>query len=286
LPLEGRRVFVNSDNGNFNGEIKVAARIIDRLSSGLYESPAACLKELINNSYDADAKRVDIFIKPDANQIIIADDGEGLNKQEFQRHFDRISESHKRDSSDVTKSGRPKIGKIGIGFIAANEICDVMEIESTKKESDELLKVSINFSEMRKDPAERKISGSSDIAKADYFGTVERTNIDDHYTYITLKNIIGDAKKILEGAGTSPLSSGDKSLYGLGSESIENILADGPKSWKEFDSYSENLLSIALNVPVKYFDNWPNLENQYEFLNDISKSVSRWDFLFLLMELS
>ena len=267
-----------SDSEGFNGEIKVAARIIDHISSGLYESPAACLKELVNNSFDADAKRVDVFVKPDANQIIIADDGEGLNKSEFQQHFDRISESHKRDSSDVTKSGRPKIGKIGIGFIAANEICDVMEIESTKKGSDELLKVNINFGEIRKDAKERRKNNGSDITKADYFGNIEKTDIDDHYTYITLKNIRGDARKILEGAGVSPHSSGNKTLYGLKPESIKTILEKGPKSWKDFDSYSENLLTIALNVPVRYYDDWPNLDTDYGFLTAISKSVEKWDF--------
>jgi hypothetical protein len=42
----------------FSGEILVSSRIIDQLSTNLYESPAACLKELINNSYDADATKV------------------------------------------------------------------------------------------------------------------------------------------------------------------------------------------------------------------------------------
>ena len=269
---------MSSNNTSFSGEIRVAARIIDHISSGLYESPAACLKELINNSYDADAKRVDVFVKPDANQIIIADDGVGLNKTEFQRHFERISESHKRETSDVTESGRPKIGKIGIGFIAANEICNVMEIESTKQGSNELLKVAINFGEMRKDPAQRKIEGGSEISKADYYGTVEEAPTDDHYTYVTLKNIIGDAKKILEGAGISPHSSGNKSLYGLRPESIKKILEKGPKSWKEFDSYSENLLSIGLNVPVRYFDDWPGPETEYEFLDEIAAAVAKWNF--------
>jgi len=217
---------VSNNDASFSGEIRVAARIIDHISSGLYESPAACLKELINNSYDADASRVDVFVKPNANQIIIADDGIGLNKAEFQQHFERISESHKRETSDVTKSGRPKIGKIGIGFIAANEICDVMEIESTKQGSNELLKVTINFSDMRKDPAQRKIKGSSEISKADYFGTVEEAPIDDHYTYVTLRNIIGDAKKILEGAEVSPHSFGSKTLYGLQPESIKKNIRE------------------------------------------------------------
>src|SRR5688572_12355851 len=101
----------------FSGEIVVASRIVDYLSSGLYESPAACLKELVNNSYDADAKLVNIFVKPDADRIIIEDDGLGISKEEFVKHFSRVSESYKREGATKTPSGRPIIGKIGIGFI-------------------------------------------------------------------------------------------------------------------------------------------------------------------------
>ena len=97
---------------HFQGEIRVAARIIDYLSSGLYQTPAACIKELINNSFDADARHVAIFVKPDADRIIIEDDGEGLSKAEFQTHFAQIAESQKRSSGESTISGRRKIGKI------------------------------------------------------------------------------------------------------------------------------------------------------------------------------
>jgi hypothetical protein len=151
---------------HFRGEITVAARIIDLLSSGLYESPAACLKELINNSFDADARNVDVFVKPDANRIIIQDDGHGMNREEFERHFRRIAESHKRDDNDTTASGRPKIGKIGIGVIAANELCERLEIFSTKTHSPDLLHVTIDFEEMRK-PADQRKKNGGDFVKAD-----------------------------------------------------------------------------------------------------------------------
>ena len=39
----------------FHGKVRVASRIIDLLSSGLYHSPAACLKELINKDTPAAA---------------------------------------------------------------------------------------------------------------------------------------------------------------------------------------------------------------------------------------
>lgn len=157
---------ITSPNEHFQGEITVAARIIDLLSSGLYESPAACLKELINNSFDADARHVDVFVKPDANRIIVQDDGTGMNRQEFERHFRRIAESHKRDDDDETATGRPKIGKIGIGVIAANELCERLEIFSTKEGSSDLLHVTIDFEEMRKPAHQRKKSGG-DFVKAD-----------------------------------------------------------------------------------------------------------------------
>src|ERR1700759_199398 len=173
----------NAEPTEFSGKITVASRIIDLLSSGLYPSPAACLKELVNNSYDADAVKVNIYVKPDADRIIIEDDGIGMNREEFEKHFKRVSESHKRDSADVTDKQRPKIGKIGIGFIAANEICEVMEIFSTKAGSSELLHVYINFAEMRK-PLEERRQGSEDIVKADYQGEILEAEVDEHYTHL------------------------------------------------------------------------------------------------------
>lgn len=263
----------------FKGKIKVASRIVDHLSSGLYESPSACLKELINNSYDADASVVNVFIKPEADRIIIEDNGHGLNEAEFKKHFSSVSESYKRVENDETEIyQRKKIGKIGIGFIAANEICDVMEIISTKKGSKEELNVVINFSEIRKDPATREKSKDGSLEKGDYEGSVKQCSKEEHYTYIFLKNIRGDARNILSGAGVSKFSGGNISLYGKTHKSICEVLkANKVKSWSVFDSYSRNMLEIGLNVPVKYHDNWmPNYLSKN--LLYIEKKVEKLNF--------
>lgn len=269
----------NDDDNVFSGEIKVASRIIDYLSSGLYHTPAACLKELVNNSYDARAKRVDIFVKPDADRIIIEDDGDGMNKDEFQKHFDRVSESHKRDGNDITEgnSPRPKIGKIGIGFIAANELCEVLEIFSTKAGSEELLHVVIDFREMRK-PIEERRRGSELIVKADYKGEILNAKKEDHYTQLFLTEIRGAAKEILAGADSQINKSQTKSLYGLKTESVAKILKN-PKlnTWKEFDSYSETMLNIGLNVPVKYHKNWMPIDYENS-VEEFEKAVAHLDF--------
>ena len=240
----------------FQGQIRVAARIIDYLSSGLYPSPAACLKELINNSYDADATEVSVSVKPDADRIIIHDNGNGMNRLEFQQHFERISESTKRAKSELTSRERPKIGKIGIGFIAANEICEVMEIFSTKRGSRELLHVTIDFSELKK-PIEKRRAGDGEIVKADYTGEILTAPPADHYTQLLLTNVRGEARSILAGAQPQRGDATVRSLYGLSPESMYARLTDADLgTWKDFDAYSETMLHVGLNVPVQYFDAW------------------------------
>jgi hypothetical protein len=267
----------NSDT--FSGEIVVASRIVDYLSSGLYDSPAACLKELINNSYDADATSVDVFVKPDADRIIVADDGHGMNREDFERHFKRISESFKRQNSDVTDAGRPKIGKIGIGFIAANEICDVMEIFSTKEGSTDLLHVSIDFAVMREDPEDRrKGEEGGEFAKADYEGEVLGTEAEGHFTQIFLKQVRGNTRKVLAGARARGHVAGKRSLYGLSASSIKRVLSDpGLKTWADFDDYSQTILQVALNVPVPYYNDWlpPDLMSE---VADFYKEVNSLNF--------
>lgn len=245
-----------SDDTQFSGEIVVASRIVDTLSSGLYETPAACLKELINNSYDADAGHVKVHVKPDADLIIIEDDGNGMTRAEFENHFARIAESHKRDDSETTKSGRPKIGKIGIGFIAANELCDVMEIESTKAGSAELLHVRIDFEAMRTAPELRRREDDG-VKKADYEGEVRATDKGAHYTRVYLTSITDNAREAVVAAHSKADERRAPSLYGLNPDSIADRVSLGKiGSWDELDLYSQTMIEVALNVPVRYPPEW------------------------------
>lgn len=240
----------------FVGPVVVTSKIVDYLSSGLYESPAACLKELVNNAYDADAKTVQVFVRPDADRIIVADDGHGMSADEFKRHFSRVSESYKRVEDDETVSGRPKIGKIGIGFIAANEICDELEIFSTKRGSEELLHVVVDFAGMRSDAESRRLADGT-IQKADYHGEVLKAGRSEHYTQLYLNGVRGEARTILANAAARGKGAKHRTLYGCDPEAFVEALRDpSVVSWQDFDEYSETLLEVALNVPVRYAPGW------------------------------
>ena len=243
------------------GEVRVASRIVDYLSSGLYESPAACLKELVNNSYDADATEVFLYVKPSARTVTIEDNGSGMTPQEFEDHFQKIADSRKRLTSDVTSTlGRKKIGRIGIGFVAANELCDVMRIESTVEGSTELLDVSVNFRAMREDPIERRAEDGS-LLKGDYEGGVLATDAGRHFTRITLTELRLGAQDDLVRSTPEPSQVAVASLYGMSPNEVREVLADSDlKTWSDLDRYSQTQLHVALNVPVAYHNRWIGID--------------------------
>jgi hypothetical protein len=178
----------------------------------------------------------------------------------------------------VTERGRPKIGKIGIGFIAANEICEEMEILTTVKGSDELLRVTVDFRQMRKPQSERR-ENDGEVVKGDYHGTTEIAEIDDHYTYVFLKEIKGIAREMFSGVQFSWGVDGDGiSLYGLKESSIAPILTKPTlKSWSQLDFYSQTMLEVGLNIPVRYAPSWAPAQYRHQ-LSTFVKQVENLDF--------
>lgn len=116
-------------------------RVIARVTDGIYRQPGSALRELISNAYDADATKV--VIKTDAprfNEISIEDNGIGMSKDILARTLLHIGGSAKRHTrgqelgitsvKDIQKSpsGRPLIGKIGIGMFSVSQLTQTFQI--------------------------------------------------------------------------------------------------------------------------------------------------------------
>jgi hypothetical protein len=126
----------DSDSGN----IRVADITLAQLSRGLYRSTATAFKELVANSYDADATKIRIDTNfPEFNFISCVDDGAGMHLKEFVRYFkDQGIGScikHKGNKYKTDKFGRPIIGRIGIGMLAIGQLCNSFKIESHYKDN-------------------------------------------------------------------------------------------------------------------------------------------------------
>lgn len=148
--------------------IKLSSRTLVHISSGLYRSTANALKELVSNSFDADAKTIRINTNfPEFDVLTCSDDGEGMDKAEFERLMNGgIGNSRKRIGEGNeplrTSSGRPIIGRIGIGMLAIAQVCYEFKIVSHHAESKTAFAAVLNLNPRRLSEASSEESAPTD----------------------------------------------------------------------------------------------------------------------------
>lgn len=99
--------------------VEISYRIIELFSAGLYSSPNKAFEELVSNSYDAYADKVNVYIPSDTSTtnayIWVCDNGESMDEEGLKILW-KIGSSEKRKSE--SSNGRLQIGKFGIGKLA------------------------------------------------------------------------------------------------------------------------------------------------------------------------
>ncbi|RJO78875.1 ATP-binding protein [Nocardia panacis] len=125
--------------------MRISRLTIDKLGIRLYDRVSAVLAELIANSYDADATRVDVALPwgvtlagtvHDADRepyaIVVRDNGHGMTAAEINQHYLMVgSDRRVRTGSDMSRRlERPVMGRKGIGKLAAFGICRTIEVIS------------------------------------------------------------------------------------------------------------------------------------------------------------
>ena len=112
MPLEMKEKALNKYNFN------ISLSVLNHLGRNLYRNIITVIGEAISNSWDADAKNVWINIDKDNNQMSIKDDGLGMSSNDFQDKFLKIGYSKRKNGKSKSESGRPFIGRKGIGKLA------------------------------------------------------------------------------------------------------------------------------------------------------------------------
>jgi hypothetical protein len=147
-----------------------------------YKTIELALKELVDNSWDADAKTVWIEVPegPEVNAtIVLTDDGEGMSPEQIDKDYLRIARDRRRDRGPRTKSGRLVKGRKGVGKFAGIVISGHMELITRQRGKKST--VVIDRSDLE--------SGPTDIDKID----VPVVSVDDdpalQGTTITLKSL-------------------------------------------------------------------------------------------------
>lgn len=112
--------------------IKVNQQVVKHLSLGLYQNFALAIKELISNSYDANATEVKLKLDIKNGKITLRDNGRGMDESEFKNHYLQIG-FYKEPSKKPNELGRMRIGTFGIGFLAPLPYCKILRVISKKK---------------------------------------------------------------------------------------------------------------------------------------------------------
>lgn len=144
----------------------VDAGIINRLGKELVAKQETAVSELIKNAYDADATEVNlIFINAwnKGGNLIIEDNGHGMNRDQLVNGFMRLSSSDKVHNPVSQKYKRQKAGKKGIGRFATQRLGERLTIITQTIKSQEALKVVINWDDFSTDKDLLTISNSIEL---------------------------------------------------------------------------------------------------------------------------
>lgn len=97
----------------------------------LYAESLDLVREMVANAYDADATKVKITLLE--NDLIVEDNGLGMDKEDLKQYF-TIGSALKKLQQFTSKFKRRMIGEFGIGKFAVLALCDRFEL-FTKKNS-------------------------------------------------------------------------------------------------------------------------------------------------------
>jgi len=236
--------------------LEPAVQLISHLSEGAYTSFPKVIKELVNNSFDARATRVDINFADDFSALEIRDDGVGVSSAEFKSEFLRISGSKRRLAGNIDPATkRPIIGRLGIGVLAIAPVCEYADIISKREGETSAICRRIPLKHL----FEPKIQSEN---LRDYFYFEHLPDIEDevnkHYTKIRLINLRDDIKKELQIKRPLP-SKGWKTISQL----------DGVDTFK---------WRLALLIPIEYEENFPVYDIPSKVIERAVNELKSFDF--------
>lgn len=115
-------------------QMTINLNVLNHLGINLYSNIPAVLSEVVANSWDADARNVNIEIGKE--QITITDDGHGMTLDDINGKY--LEVGYERRKAEAVKTeiyDRDVMGRKGIGKLSLFSIAKIVKVESFKDES-------------------------------------------------------------------------------------------------------------------------------------------------------
>lgn len=228
--------------------ITVSNKVVGHISAGIYRSPGGALRELVSNAFDANAEHVSITTNwPSFDVVTCYDDGDGITPEAFEGIMDGgIGESNKRlEETPVLDSGRPVIGRLGIGMLGIAQICHEFRVISHHRETKTAFRAHVMLEDfLREEVDEADPKRNERAIEAGKYST-ENIEYDPEQagTYIVAADMrTAFVRKFRENPG-DPLPSDFSSF-------MQRIHRQ--KSARELGDYWETVWELAVACPVPY----------------------------------
>lgn len=188
--------------GKYTFSVDLAA--VEHLGLNLYSNTAAALTELIANAWDADATEVRIKINNNQTQIIITDNGHGMSVDDLNNKFLKVAYK-RRINQAKSPSGRPVMGRKGIGKLALFSIAQHVVITSKQKDQDSHT-LSIDVNKLKEciasgtpyHPAEESADDIDGLEHGTTFVLTQLLSSRVNQSISAMKNALQDAFQLLE----------------------------------------------------------------------------------------
>lgn len=175
-------------------KFSIANNAVTHLGRNLYSTTPPALAELVANSYDAYATRVDIHLSDDS--ISIVDNGKGLTLEELENKYAIIGSEKQLETPFNGLSERKPMGKKGIGKLAAFSLGDEYTVYSKNSGSEKWINFTLKYRDMiSSDSYEANIEQvdlPSEFSKYESYSSgfiVKITNTRRKVTNATINNI-------------------------------------------------------------------------------------------------
>ncbi|WGS82859.1 MAG: DNA mismatch repair endonuclease MutL [Candidatus Karelsulcia muelleri] len=247
----------------------LSKNVSNQIASGdVIQNPASILKEILENSIDADAKNIKIILTNGGkNRIHIIDDGIGMSKNDAIQSFERYSTSKLTKIEDLLKISTKGFRGEALSYISS---VTQIELETREKTSDLGIRLIIENGELKYKPFPIAMNKGCSICIKNIFYNIPAKRKNLKSSNLELKNIINEFYKIV-------LSHKEINFY---LENNKKLLFNFKKSsYKEriIQIYGEKLKNKLIKikkttklVKIKGYLTHPNSSKklgQYLFLN-------------------
>lgn len=224
---------------NFHADTNLFKTLSDETYKDVYQP----FVELVSNSYDADASRVDIRISlpsdnSDERVITIEDNGHGMDNEELKNRFFNISVS---EQPPVSPKGRKRKGNKGIGRLSGFKLGK--NLKYTVIKSDQEYKFELSYKKIK------QLKDISDInIEIDLKDTIKQSGVTIVITEITHLDIPIDTlkQKLL-----SNISTNDEFQIFINGDKLVPIELRGKKKEFEIKVTDKTLNGWLINSPDK-----------------------------------